>query len=72
MGKRDNKVAEKIISAFSEPFTVYDKELHMTASIGISVYPDDGQHAEDLMKNADSAMYQTKEQVRNNYTFYGP
>jgi len=67
-----SKVAEKIISSFSEPFTVYDKELYMTASIGISVYPDGGQNAEDLMKNADGAMYQAKEQGRNKYTFYGP
>jgi diguanylate cyclase (GGDEF)-like protein/PAS domain S-box-containing protein len=65
-------VAEKIISAFSEPFTVHNKELYMTTSIGISVYPDDGQNAENLLKNADSAMYQAKERGRNNYQFYVP
>jgi diguanylate cyclase (GGDEF)-like protein/PAS domain S-box-containing protein len=67
-----SKVADKIMSAFSEPFGIHDKKLTMTTSIGISVYPDDGQHAEELMKNADRAMYQAKEKGRNNYQFYAP
>ncbi len=67
-----SKVAKKIISALSKPFVICDKELCMTASIGIGVHPGAGQHAEDLLRNADSAMYLAKERGRNNYQFYVP
>ena len=63
-------IAEKIISVFKEPFEIGGIELHVTTSIGISLYPGDGENAETLLKNADTAMYCAKEAGRNNYQFY--
>ena len=63
-------IAEKIISVFKEPFEIGGIELHVTTSIGISLYPGDGENAETLLKNADTAMYSAKEAGRNNYQFY--
>jgi diguanylate cyclase (GGDEF)-like protein/PAS domain S-box-containing protein len=62
--------AEKIIAALAEPHRIDGYELHVTTSIGISVYPTDGDDAEALIKNADTAMYQAKERGRNNYQFF--
>nr|MDA8165576.1 bifunctional diguanylate cyclase/phosphodiesterase [Desulfobacteraceae bacterium] len=66
------RIAEKIQSSLKEPFLVNGQQLHITASIGISIYPDDGDDAEALLKNADAAMYQAKDEGRNNYQFYSP
>ena len=52
--------------------TIDQQDLHITASIGISIYPDDGQDAETLIKNADTAMYQAKEKGRQSYQFFKP
>ena len=62
--------ADKILTALAAPHAVEVHELHVTTSIGISVYPTDGQNAETLIKNADTAMYQAKEKGRNNYQFF--
>jgi diguanylate cyclase (GGDEF)-like protein/PAS domain S-box-containing protein len=62
--------AEKIIAALTEPHRIDNHELHVTTSIGISIYPDDGIDAETLIRNADTAMYQAKEKGRNNYQFF--
>jgi diguanylate cyclase (GGDEF)-like protein/PAS domain S-box-containing protein len=64
------QVAEKIIEALSEGFPLEGRNLHITPSIGISVYPDDGNDVEALMRNADSAMYHAKASGRNNYQFF--
>jgi diguanylate cyclase (GGDEF)-like protein/PAS domain S-box-containing protein len=63
-------VASKIQEKFKSPFKIAGRELHVTASIGISIYPEDGKDVADLTKNADAAMYQAKEQGRNNYRYY--
>jgi diguanylate cyclase (GGDEF)-like protein/PAS domain S-box-containing protein len=63
-------VAEKLIEVFKEPFMVRDKEVHATASIGISIYPDDSTSHDQLMQYADIAMYQAKKDGRNNYRFF--
>jgi diguanylate cyclase (GGDEF)-like protein/PAS domain S-box-containing protein len=66
------KVAEKILDVLKQPYTVEGSELFVTASIGISLYPEDGVDAESLVKNADTAMYRAKEQGRDNYQLYTP
>jgi len=65
-------VAQKIHSALSNGFFLDSQELFITASIGISLYPSDGVDADTLIKNAEVAMFQAKEQGRNNYQFYTP
>ena len=62
--------ANKILAALALPYSVSGSELHITTSIGISVYPDDGLDAEALIKNADTAMYHAKAKGRNNYQFF--
>lgn len=64
------KLAEKIIQAFSQPFHVTDKEYIVTASIGIARYPQDGNNASILQRNADLAMYKAKELGRNRFHCY--
>jgi diguanylate cyclase (GGDEF)-like protein/PAS domain S-box-containing protein len=63
-------VAERIIEAFSCSFMIGEYELHVGASIGISVYPEDGRDLETLIKNADEAMYTAKRKGKNQYYFY--
>ncbi|MEJ2693634.1 MAG: EAL domain-containing protein [Candidatus Thiodiazotropha sp.] len=63
-------VASKIQESFKTPYDIGGRELHVTTSIGISIYPEDGLTVADLTKNADAAMYQAKEQGRNNYRYY--
>ena len=62
--------AQKIVSALTVPHEVGGHELHITTSIGVSLFPDDGQSAETLLKNADTAMYHAKERGRNNVQFF--
>ncbi|CAB1367823.1 sensor domain-containing protein [Denitratisoma oestradiolicum] len=63
-------VAEKIIAALGPPVRVDAHDLRVTPSIGISIYPDDGSDAMQLMKNADTAMYHAKSLGRNNFQFF--
>ena len=63
-------VAQKLREALKEPFVLDARELYMTASIGISVFPDDGFDAETLLKNSDIAMYRAKDQGRDGYQLY--
>jgi diguanylate cyclase (GGDEF)-like protein/PAS domain S-box-containing protein len=63
-------VAQKILGAASKPFILHDREVRITASIGIAIYPEDGEDIETLLKHADIAMYQAKEMGRNNYQRY--
>lgn len=65
-------VATKLINSILPSFQIGNKELHVTTSIGISVFPDDGRDSETLIKNADMAMYSAKEAGRNIYNFYSP
>lgn len=66
------KVAQKILRAFADPCHVDGHELFVTASIGISIFPNDGDDVDALVKNADRAMYQAKESGRNTFQFYAP
>ncbi|ADV82888.1 putative bifunctional diguanylate cyclase/phosphodiesterase [Terriglobus saanensis] len=62
--------AKKLLAAIADPHLVDRRDLHVTASIGVSVYPDDGTDAETLIKNADTAMYQAKAHGRQGYQFF--
>ena len=63
-------VARKILGALSEKISLYGHEVFISGSVGISLYPDDGQDTTTLFKNADSALYRAKDQGRDNYQFY--
>ncbi|MCE5322704.1 EAL domain-containing protein [bacterium] len=63
-------VTSRVAQIMSAPFVLGGQELFVTTSIGVSIYPTDGDDVETLVKNADSAMYRAKEQGRNNYQFY--
>ena len=63
-------VAQKILSSVARPFVLLGQEFRVTASIGISTYPHDGLDEQTLTKNADIAMYQAKEEGKNNFQFY--
>ena len=63
-------IAKKIADRLSASFMIAGHEVYVSASVGISCYPEDGQSAAALIKNADAAMYAAKEQGRNNYQFF--
>ena len=65
-------VAQKILDAFTSPFICDGKEFFLTVSIGVSLFPIDTDEVEDLLKKADLAMYQAKDEGRNNYQFFTP
>jgi diguanylate cyclase (GGDEF)-like protein len=69
-GKDAAIVAHKILAVIGKAFTLIGHEFRVTASIGISVYPQDGQDEQTLTKNADIAMYQAKTEGKNNFQFY--
>jgi diguanylate cyclase (GGDEF)-like protein/PAS domain S-box-containing protein len=62
--------ARRLLQAIADAHFINQQDLHVTTSIGVSVYPDDGLDAETLIKNADTAMYQAKENGRQNYQFF--
>ena len=64
------KIASRILEVMKEPFLFDGYELYNGASIGITLFPNDGTEVNDLIKRADVAMYHAKEQGRNNYQFY--
>jgi diguanylate cyclase (GGDEF)-like protein/PAS domain S-box-containing protein len=63
-------VANKIVSALAAPIEVAEHELHTSPSIGITLFPDDGDDGDTLLKNADTAMYHAKAAGRNNFQFF--
>jgi len=71
-GKNAARVAEKILDAVAKPFDLGDHVLYVTASIGLSLYPNDGRDPEILLQNADNAMYRAKESGRNSYQLFAP
>ncbi|KMQ52499.1 diguanylate cyclase/phosphodiesterase (GGDEF & EAL domains) with PAS/PAC sensor(s) [Chitinispirillum alkaliphilum] len=66
------KVAKKILAACSMPFQLPDHELFVTTSIGISIFPNDGDNSENLLKNGEAAMERAKQIGMNNYQHYMP
>jgi len=63
-------IADKILTELAMPHTIAKDKLHISTSIGISVYPEDGLDADTLIKSADTAMYTAKQKGRNNYQFF--
>jgi diguanylate cyclase (GGDEF)-like protein/PAS domain S-box-containing protein len=66
------RAADRILESVRQPFVIHGRELFVSASVGIAMFPNDGQDAETLVKNADSAMYRAKEGGRNQFQFYTP
>lgn len=64
------EIAERVLEGIQKPFYIDEYELYITASIGISVYPYDGEDSTALMKNADTALYHAKEKGKNQYKIY--
>ncbi|GIU16342.1 MULTISPECIES: EAL domain-containing protein [unclassified Shewanella] len=63
-------LAENLIGGFRKPFYINNRQLVLTASIGIAIYPNDGETPSELLRNADSAMYHTKSIGRNTYSYF--
>jgi diguanylate cyclase (GGDEF)-like protein/PAS domain S-box-containing protein len=63
-------VAQKILGAFESPFPVEEQMISITGSLGVAMFPQDGQEIDELMKKADTAMYRAKDKGRDNYQFY--
>jgi diguanylate cyclase (GGDEF)-like protein/PAS domain S-box-containing protein len=68
--KSAGKAAEHLLNAFQAPFVLHHNELVVTASIGITLYPDDGLTAADLLRNADVALFQSKKQGRDTFHYF--
>ena len=64
------KLAQRVLAIFREPFIFGGHRLNITTSVGIAIYPEDGENFETLLKNADVAMYRAKDKGRDIYTFY--
>jgi diguanylate cyclase (GGDEF)-like protein/PAS domain S-box-containing protein len=71
-GEDAAKIAQKVLDYVSKPLLLDGHELFVTTSVGIGMYPSDGEETESLLKNADSAMYRAKEMGRNNYQLFTP
>lgn len=65
-------IVQKLLKVIAVPINVDDNKFYLTTSVGISMAPTDGDNIHDLMKNADTAMYQAKDAGRNSYAFYNP
>jgi diguanylate cyclase (GGDEF)-like protein/PAS domain S-box-containing protein len=72
VGTPDNaaRMAKKLIDTFQQPFHILQRDIFITPSIGITLFPDDGDNATTLIRNADAAMYRAKDSGRNQYWFY--
>lgn len=65
-----SRVARKVLDTLARPFSLQGHDFYVTASVGISMYPADGDSSQELLKNADTAMYRAKDTGRNNFQFY--
>ena len=63
-------LAAKILTLFEKPFVIEEQEFFLSTSIGMAIYPQDGHHPEELLKNADMALYRVKDDGRNGFSFY--
>ncbi|MHA7881089.1 MAG: putative bifunctional diguanylate cyclase/phosphodiesterase [Saccharospirillum sp.] len=67
-----SRMAEKLLQALDKPFELADMSLHIGASIGIALYPQDGRDSTELLRNADAAMYAAKDSGRGNFQYFTP
>jgi diguanylate cyclase (GGDEF)-like protein len=67
-----DEVAQRILLIIGKPFILHGNEQMISASVGIAIYPEDGETLETLIKHADAAMYQAKKTGRNKYSYYQP
>ena len=65
-------VAQRVQAILQRPFTLEGRALNVTASIGVAIYPEDGRDFSELLKNADTALYDAKEAGRNVFRFFSP
>ncbi|MFT7388181.1 MAG: diguanylate cyclase (GGDEF)-like protein [Candidatus Endobugula sp.] len=70
--KQVDRVGAKLVDTLKQPYHVLHHEMHISASIGITLFPDDGTDVDTLLKNSDITMYQVKANGRNNYQFFTP
>jgi len=63
---------DQLLKLVTEPYDIDQQNYHVTTSIGVAMYPEDGVDVQELLKNADAAMYQAKENGKNRYAFYEP
>ncbi|MBB6215933.1 diguanylate cyclase (GGDEF)-like protein/PAS domain S-box-containing protein [Anaerosolibacter carboniphilus] len=63
---------KNVIKCFEKEFVIDQKKFHITSSIGVAIYPEDGTSLDDLLKNADTAMYRAKQEGKNCYRFFEP
>jgi diguanylate cyclase (GGDEF)-like protein/PAS domain S-box-containing protein len=66
------EVAKKILETVARPFALHNHDYTLTASLGVSTFPEDGSDAQTLLKNADIAMYRAKDDGKNNFRFFAP
>jgi diguanylate cyclase (GGDEF)-like protein/PAS domain S-box-containing protein len=71
-GQEVEETTGEVLQSFNRPIVIHEQEFFVTPSIGISMYPKDGEDQESLIKHADTAMYLAKERGKNNYQFYFP
>jgi diguanylate cyclase (GGDEF)-like protein len=71
-GEDAARVADRVLATIAEPFRIAGREVFISASIGIALFPDDATGLEGLLQNADAAMYHAKDSGRNNYQFSSP
>ena len=69
-GQNASLLAQKIITSIGEALVIENNSLYVSCSVGISLYPDDGNTTQNLLKYAESAMYKAKDEGRNNFQFY--
>ncbi|CAH2212476.1 putative bifunctional diguanylate cyclase/phosphodiesterase [Tepidibacter aestuarii] len=65
-----DNIVNEVISIFEKPFYIQEKEFYLTISIGITLYPKDGDNLDELLKNADTAMYKAKDSGRARYVYF--
>ena len=71
-GESVSIIARRILETVRQPRTLADQELRVTTSLGIAMFPADGETADGLLRNADTAMYRAKQQGRDNFQTYTP